>query len=129
MGVHGPISDAVLTSVGDNFTVVEVQSQAGAFVLALSGELDLASSPMLELELERANDAGVELVVVDLRRLAFMDSTGLHVLVKAHKRARDAGRRFALVQGGKQIQRLLSLTGLDEKLLIADSPEELLSAG
>jgi anti-sigma B factor antagonist len=115
--------------VGENFTV-EVQSEnRAAWVLAVTGELDLASSPALEQELERANDAGAKLIVVDLRGLAFMDSTGLHVLVKAHKRARDAGRRFALVQGGKQIQRLLSLTGLDEKLTVADSPEELLSAG
>ena len=94
-------------------------------MLAVFGELDVASTPELEAELVRATDK--ELVVVDLRELEFIDSTGLGVLVKAHDRAREAGRRFALVRGLGQVQRLLGLTGLSEQLAVADSPEELLS--
>ncbi len=65
-------------------------------------------------------------MILDLRELEFMDSTGLGLLVTTNKRAREAGRRFALVKGGQQVQRLLSLTGVGERLTVVDSPEELL---
>ena len=110
-------------SAQENFRV-EVRNEDRAVVFAVQGELDLASSPTLEQEIDRAGD--VDLLIVDLRKLRFMDSTGLHALVKANKRAADAGRRFAVVKGGAQIQRLLSLTGVGELLVVADSPEELL---
>jgi anti-sigma B factor antagonist len=105
---------------------VESQGMGRAIVLALSGDLDLLSSPILEQELVRAVDSGAELVVLDLRQLAFMDSTGLHVVLAAQQRLHDVGRRFALVRGGVQVQRLLELTGLGEILTIADSPDQLL---
>jgi anti-sigma B factor antagonist len=111
----------------DNFRV-DVRHEDRAVVFAVGGELDLASSPALEQELDRVRDSDVELLIVDLRDLRFMDSTGLHALVKAHNRASESGRRFAVVQGGAQIQRLLSLTGVQELLTVADSPEELLHA-
>ncbi len=104
---------------------VEISQHDRATVLATSGELDLASGPELEAELERVNES--ELIIVDLRRLEFIDSTGLSVLVKANQRAQDAGRRFALVNGGSQIQRLLSLTGIADRLTLVDTPEELLA--
>jgi anti-sigma B factor antagonist len=103
------------------------RSQAGeATVLAVSGELDLAASPALEQELDQVLDGPGEALVIDLRELEFIDSTGLSVLVKAHQRAEQTGRRFGLVNGGSQVRRLLSLTGIGERLRVADSPEELL---
>jgi anti-anti-sigma factor len=105
---------------------VETSQNDRAAVLAASGELDLASGPALEQELDRVSES--ELVIVDLRKLDFIDSTGLSVLVKANQRAVDAGRRFALVNGGSQVQRLLDLTGVADHLTIVDSPEELLDA-
>ena len=98
-------------------------------VIAISGELDLASSAALEQELDRVVDSADDLVVVDLRGLEFMDSTGLSTLVKAHHRAEQAGKRFRLIRGTQQVQRLLSLTGVEARLVFADSPEELLSGG
>jgi anti-anti-sigma factor len=108
---------------------VDVRSEDRAMIFALAGELDLATSPALEQEIDRACDADVDLLIVDLRDLTFMDSTGLHALVKAHRREHDAGRRFALVQGGAQVERLLNLTGVGDLLVVAKSPEELLHAG
>jgi len=110
----------------ENQLRVEVQSYGEATVLAVSGELDLASSPMLESGLERVSSTGSGPVIVDLRQLDFMDSTGLSVLVKAHQRAQDDGRRFGLVSGPPQIQRLLSLTGIGERITVVRTPEELL---
>ena len=112
----------------ENFRV-QVHTEDRAVVFAVEGELDLASSPTLEQELDRVGDADVDLLIIDLRKLRFMDSTGLHALVKANKRATETGRRFAVVKGGAQIQRLLSLTGVGELLIVADTPEELLRAG
>jgi anti-anti-sigma factor len=76
---------------------VDFVEQGTSAVLALSGELDVASSPMLEAELIRAADR--EFVIVDLRELEFIDSTGLGTLVRAYQQAQEAGRRFALVRG------------------------------
>jgi anti-anti-sigma factor len=105
---------------------VEVRDQGRGTVLRLFGELDLASSPALEEELQKVSAR--QLIVVDLRELEFIDSTGLSVLVKAHQRARELGHQFGLVKGAGQVQRLLGLTGLADRLTIADLPEELLSS-
>jgi anti-sigma B factor antagonist len=111
-----------------NHVRVEVHSDDRATVIAVSGELDLASSPVLERELERVNVSDTELVILDLRELEFMDSTGLSVVVKANQHAQDAGKRFGLVKGGRQVQRLLSLTRIDDRLTVADRLEELLGS-
>jgi anti-sigma B factor antagonist len=108
---------------------VEVRNADHATVISVSGELDLASSPALEEELERVSESGADVVVVDLRELEFMDSTGLSVLVRAHQAAQEHGRRLGLVNGSQQVQRLLALTGVAERLTLADTPEELLDGG
>jgi anti-sigma B factor antagonist len=105
---------------------VEVRDEDHAAVVAVSGELDLASSPALEEELDRVVASQTPLVVIDLRGLEFMDSTGLSVLIRAHQRAEESGQRFALVRGSQQVQRLLSLTGVAERLTLVDTPEQLL---
>jgi anti-sigma B factor antagonist len=105
---------------------VEVASKGDAAVISVSGELDLASSPALEQELERVANAKTPLVIVDLRELEFMDSTGLSVLVKAQQRAAQNDQRFGLVNGSPQVQRLLSLTGVADRLVLAEAPEDLL---
>ena len=92
----------------------------------VSGELDLASGPALEQELTRALAAPVRGLVEDLRELEFIDSTGISILIKAHLRAQADGCRFAVVKGKSQVQRLLGLTGLEERLTLVDSPEEML---
>jgi anti-anti-sigma factor len=58
-----------------------------------------------------------------------MDSTGLRVLLGAHQRAQETSRRFALVRGADQVERVLTLTGVRDLLTVVDAPEELLAAG
>jgi anti-anti-sigma factor len=108
---------------------VEERNEGSAWVLAASGELDLRTSPQLEQRLDRVWAAGAELVILDLRQIEFMDSTGLRVLLGAHQRAQETGRRFALVRGADQVERVLTLTGVRDLLTIVDEPEELLAAG
>ena len=99
-----------------------------ARTLALAGELDLVSSPALRHALDDAAGSDAELIIVDLRGLEFMDSTGLHALVNAQQQMEELGRRFALVRGGQNVQRLFELTGVTDGLTIVESPEELLEA-
>jgi anti-sigma B factor antagonist len=108
---------------------VEVRKEDGAIEIVVSGELDLASSPALEEELARALKSESALVIVDLRELEFMDSTGLSVIVKAHQAAEQAGRRLCLVKGPAQVQRLLNLTGVAERLRVVDAPEDARGGG
>ena len=103
---------------------VEVRDENRAVLVGVSGELDLASSPALEQELENGAASRAEVVIVDLRQLEFMDSTGLSVLVRAHERSTEKGQRFAVVRGPQQVQRLLSLTGVADRLTLVDSPDE-----
>jgi anti-sigma B factor antagonist len=101
---------------------VEVRNEDHTTVISVSGELDLASSPALEEELERVAKSDATVIVVDLAELEFMDSTGLSVLVRAHQRAEENGRRLGLVNGSQQVQRLLTLTGVADRLTLADAP-------
>lgn len=107
---------------------VEVRRDDRAAIVAVSGELDLASGPELESELQRlpGADTAIELVVIDLRRLDFMDSTGLSILLQAHQRLSAQGCKMALVKGAAQVERLLDLTGVADRLTLVDEPEELL---
>lgn len=106
--------------------LVETQTNGRANTLVLTGELDLLSTPILGQALRGAAESDAELIVIDLRGLEFMDSSGLHVLLQGQQQAHDSGRRFALIRGGEQVQRLLDLTGVAEFLTIVDSPDELL---
>jgi anti-sigma B factor antagonist len=105
---------------------LEVRREGQATLITVSGELDLASSPALQEELDRVAGSDTALLIIDLRELDFMDSTGLSVLVRAHQRAEEQGRRLAMVKGPQQVQRLLSLTGVADRLTLVDSAEELL---
>lgn len=97
-------------------------------MITVRGELDLASSGTLEEQLVSVFESDVDQVIIDLRELEFMDSTGLSILVRAHHRALQSGQRFGMVRGPQQVQRLLSLTGFADRLTLADAPEELLGA-
>lgn len=107
---------------------VEVRTDGSAAVIVVRGELDLATSPELEQQLEQLWGSDTQVLVIDLRELEFMDSTGLSIIVKAHQRLSEAGRKLSLVRGSQQVQRLLDLTGVSERLRLVDSPEEVLDS-
>ena len=96
---------------------------------ALAGEFDLSNAAQVEdalKELERDRPA---LLVLDLRELTFMDSTGLRVMVSADARARDDSRRLAVVQGPEPVHRVFRITGLDDHLEMVETPEAALRNG
>jgi anti-anti-sigma factor len=83
----------------------------------VGGELDIATTPRLERTL---NESQARLVVLDLRELAFIDCCGMHAIINAGIRARQAGRRLVLVRVPANVDRLLALTGSSEQVEIGD---------
>jgi anti-sigma B factor antagonist len=86
------------------------------------GELDLDTAPRLEDELAAVHAHGDPRLVLDLRRLTFMDSTGLRLVIRWHTAARDEGFEFAIVPGSKVVQRVIRLTGMDDELAVTEPP-------
>ncbi len=90
------------------------------------GELDIGTAEEAESEIRQAESTdSAKTVVLDLGGLTFMDSTGLRLLVSADARAREAGRRLAIVRGPDAVQRVIELTGLSAKLDLVDDVSEL----
>jgi anti-anti-sigma factor len=98
------------------------QDDRGTVRLALTGELDISSAHLLDDELAKVEAAGPAVIVLDLRALEFMDSTGLRTVVTADARAREDHRRLAIVRGPDAVHRGFSVTRLDERLDIIDDP-------
>jgi anti-sigma B factor antagonist len=89
------------------------------------GELDLSGAAVLEAELDRlVEDPELVAVVLDMRGLEFMDSSGLRLVVMADMRAREAGRRFVLVRGDETVHRVFEITRMSERLDFVDDPEQ-----
>lgn len=94
--------------------------------MTVRGELDLAVVDELERVLR---SAAAPTVILDLRDVTFIDSSGLSVIVTFHRRARSTGERFALVvKRSSPVYRLLELCGLAQTLTIIDDPDALLVA-
>jgi anti-anti-sigma factor len=102
---------------------VTTEQHPGQARVVLIGELDIASSEGLENELAAIEADSPETVVLDLRRVEFIDSTGLRALIAADQRARSEGRRLAVVRGPNAVERLLAVTQLDQRLEIVDDPD------
>ena len=107
----------------------ESHEDDGMVRLALDGEFDLSNAAQVEDVLKEIERERPPLVVLDLRELTFMDSTGLRVMVSADARARDDSRRLAIVQGPEPVHRVFRITGLDDHLEIVETPEAALGNG
>jgi anti-sigma B factor antagonist len=100
------------------------RAEPGVVVVAFKGELDISRADEVELELERVEVDGPEILVLDLRGLEFLDSTGLRIVLSADTRARRAGRRIVIVPGPEKVQRVFRITLLDRRFDFVNSPEE-----
>jgi anti-sigma B factor antagonist len=109
----------------DEHLQINLRQDHDMVVLRLVGELDLAGAPLFESEIEGAEVGAAAVVVLDLRALRFIDSTGLRVIFSAHARSIERGQQFAVTQGSEQVQRLLSITRVGEHVRIIDSPEDM----
>jgi anti-sigma B factor antagonist len=112
-------------------TILDVHEERGDGLahLALRGELDLSTVPKVEEALRRVEEAKPPVIVLDLAGVTFLDSTGLRMVVTADQRARAEARRLAVVRGPESVQRVFSITRLDEHLDMVDDVSAVESAG
>ncbi|HET8950594.1 MAG TPA: STAS domain-containing protein [Solirubrobacteraceae bacterium] len=92
---------------------------ARAHVVAPRGELDLYSVEDVRAAIAARPDE-CELVVLDLRSLTFFDTSGIRLVVETLRVLAEDGVRFALVRGRPDVQRLFTLTGLEDRLPFFD---------
>lgn len=83
----------------------------GLATLTLRGELDLASARQLEKSLAAIDEQAPARITIDLRGLAFIDSSGLRTLLLADTRAREHGYELVLIPGQEPVQRVFEMTG------------------
>lgn len=91
----------------------------GAVELLLKGELDLSTMTQLDEALDQA-EAWSKHVILDLRELEFVDSSGLHAVLRVDRRLQESGGELTIVRGPRSVERLFKLTGLDTRLRIVD---------
>jgi anti-sigma B factor antagonist len=122
---------AASESAGPQLSGLEIRVEEGgeSVRLELSGELDIDTRMRLKTALAGAEARRPETIVVDLRRLRFMDSMGLGVLLGALRRSRTGGWRLVLVKGPEPIDRLLLITGVGNLVEVVDHPDAATDGG
>jgi len=109
-------------NAGQGFRV-EIRTEPDRAVVRLVGELDLVGAPLLASELERTETDRPPLLVLDVSELDFLDSAGLRVILAANARARERGAELVLTPSRPQLQRLLTIAGVEEHLRVVSSAE------
>jgi len=104
---------------------VSSEDRNGLVHVALAGELDLSTVAKVQEELRRVEANAPATVVVDLSKLTFLDSTGLRCIVTADERARAEGRRIVIVRGPDAVQRVFTITKLDDRLEMVDDVDSI----
>ena len=107
-----------------NFDIKTEQLGDDAYVIALSGEVDLYTAPEFKQQLLEVIGKGGKEVVVDLSDTTFIDSTTLGVLVGGVKRLRPNGGQLSLVCSDQNITKIFEITGLNKVFPIYDSRGE-----
>ena len=106
----------------DDFRV-EVHRRPGVVVVAPAGEIDVATVDRLREPL-RAAETEARAVVLDLRQVDFMDTSGLQLVFEQQRRAVQSAHEFVVVRGSRQLQRLFDIAGFGDRLRMVDDPAD-----
>jgi anti-sigma B factor antagonist len=112
---------------GMRFNLTERDLEPGCRDIQIEGELDLAVASQLDEALTAAADQ-CSRVLVGLERCAFIDSSGIAVILRAHHRMEEEGSQLVVYGPSDQVLRVLSMTGLTGNGLVFNSAEEALAA-
>jgi anti-sigma B factor antagonist len=104
---------------------VEAQPEPRGMRVRPTGEIDLATVGSIRRKIDECVAAGCERLVLDLRGVTFMDSTGLHLVLDAHAAAREEGWELLVVEGPDSVQRVFEVTGLRDRLPFVEAPPSL----
>jgi anti-sigma B factor antagonist len=103
----------------------ETADRSDGIHVQLTGELDISSASGVESRLLEVEQREPERLILDLRRVNFIDSTGLSMIINAERRARRVGRRLTIVSGDGVPLRILRTVGLDDRLDVQNElPED-----
>lgn len=92
---------------------------------AVSGQVDFASAPTMQSKVSSAcKRLGSQALILDLGDVDFMDSSGLRVILHLHEQLRSEGGMLVLVGASDAVKGILSLTGLERHLTVADDLEQ-----
>ena len=106
---------------------IEASPAAAHVVVAVRGDVDIATAPELRARLAEAADA-YRLIVVDLGGVGFMDSTGLGVLVSSFNRAKARGNRLVVARPQRIVRNALRLVQVDTVIDVYDTLDAALGA-
>ncbi len=96
--------------------VLKTERRNGVALISFEGDIDIASVELLEEELAAVERIGTTGILLDFGRLAFIDSTGLHWIDRAHRRAVLAGRILAVSNDSSGVKRTFKMAGMDSLL-------------
>ena len=99
-----------------DFSVVGLTYSGSEAVITLAGELDLASAPVLHELLLEAASGGADTITIDIKRLTYIDSAGLGVLVSAHKRLQSNGGSLVISAADRTNYASACSLGVDQVL-------------
>ncbi len=97
-------------------------SQGDHTVVSVTGEIDLYTAPRLQSELTAALNESPARLIVDMSGVDFCDSTGINVLLAAHRHARERGGELQLAGPGSATRKVLQVTGLESVFTVLDEP-------
>lgn len=103
---------------------IELERTDDTCVVSLSGEVDVYTSPALKERLIESVDSGCSNILVDMSNVAFIDSSGLGVLVSGLRRVKERGGNMRLVCTKDSILKIFRITGLDKVFPIFSDMEE-----
>ena len=103
------------------FRLTEREVQPDCHEISVEGELDLAVADQLRQAITRCD---AERILINLRACEFIDSTGIAVIVQAHRELADENRQVVVHSPSEQVLRILTITGLTGNSLVAESSEE-----
>lgn len=108
---------------------VDITEEAESLRVALSGEVDLSTVGEIEERVESSLDGGRPLLVLDLRKVTFLDSSGLRLMLRLNESQSSDGGRLVVVQGNRRVSRVLELTGAADMLELVADPSQATAPG
>jgi len=101
------------TTFATTHFAVRISAQSEALI-EVGGELDIASVPIFQAAIRDLALGCHERVVLDLRRLAFIDAAGLHAVLDLHEESLDAAATLTILAGPRHVQRVFELAGVEQ---------------
>ncbi len=111
-------------NLGPLHLTIDVTASRQRHTVILAGEADLQGAPDLEAALADVYANAKKTIVIDLRNLTFIDSSGLHVLMGAFETCKRYGLELEIIPGPPNVQRLFQLTGINDVLPLSQAVDQ-----